>query len=380
MIIDEGKVPRLAVAGWGHDWLTGRQGDRHDQHNLAETLDGLLERGFNAVRLDPCPHLIAAPVTGIHLDRFELLPETTARGQEIARPALVRPRRALLEVLAAMQQRNLRVWLSSAFLPDSQARRSFIRRPRDFVRVWSETLEFIRQEGLGDTIAGVDFGREFPAPPAGWGAYRRIFHRHPRNPLPLAASWSHAMVRRADHYLLDVPRALRAGFPDYLYGLSTTSPLIPHLRQLDTSELDFLDYHLWLNDDRQFQLASGELVGRFAGPLAARMQGRVAGLAWRARRAGWHERVDERLEEFLEFCRVRRLEPALTDGFVDFPRGGADRTLARELGDRVITRAVAGGVRVVSPGCQVRPGTGPLWSDLQWIERQTRRILTGPGR
>ncbi len=377
MIIDEGKMPRLAVTGWGHAWLTGRSGDRHDQTNLARALDEVIARGFNTIALDPCPHLIASPMTGIHLDRFELLPEARAG---LARSVLVRPRRALLEVLAAVHERGLGVWLSSAFLPDSQARRSFIRRPRDFVRVWSETLEFIQREGLGETVRAVDFGREFPAPPAGWGAYRRIFHRHPRNPLPLTTAWSPSMVRRAEPYLLEIPRALRASFPDYLYGLSATTPLMAHLRQLDTSEMDFLDYHCWLNDDRQFQLASGELAGRLGGPLFAPLQGRVTGLAWRARRSHWYQRLDERLEEFLEFCRVRRLEPALTDGFVHLPRGGVDPGLARELSDRVVTRAVAGGARVVTPGRQTRVGEGRLWNDQNWILRQTRRILTGPGR
>lgn len=377
MIVNEGAMPRLAVSGWDHAWLTGRRGDRRDRENLNRSLDGARERGFNAIWLDPCPHLIASPVSGVHLDRFELLP---GGGKGPRRPVLVRPRRALLELLSAVHERNLQVWLSSAFLPDTQARRSFVRRPRDFVRVWSETLDFIAREGLAETVCAVDIGREFPAPPAGWGAYRRIFHRHPRNPLPLTATWSTETARRAEHYLLEVPRALRAGFPEYFYGLSSVAPVARHLRQMDTSELDFLDFHLWLNDDRQFQLASGELLGRVAGPLTGRLQGRVAGLAWRARRSWWRQRLDERLEEFVEFCRVRRLEPALTDGFVEFPDGAGDPGLARELGDEMVGNALEKGVRVMSPGRQASPAGGVLWDDTQWLTRQTHRIRTGPGR
>lgn len=376
MIVNEGDVPRLAVTGWDHAWLTGRRGDRRDRENLNRTLDGVRERGFNAIWLDPCPHLVASPVSGVHLDRFELLPG----GHGPERSVLVRPRRALLELLAAVRERELRVGLSSAFLPDTQARRSFVRRPRDFVRVWSETLDFIRREGLADTVVAVDIGREFPAPPAGWGAYRRIFHRHPRNPLPLTTAWSVEAARRAEHYLLEVPRGLRAGFPDYLYGLSSVNPMAGHLRQMDTSELDFLDLHLWLNDDRQFQFASGELLGHLPGPLAGRAHARVAALAWRARRAWWLQRLEERLEEFVDFCRVRRVEPALTDGYIAFPGRGEDRGLARELGDEIVSRALAKGVRVMTPGRQVSPAGGVLWDDVEWLARQTRRIRTGPGR
>lgn len=370
-------MPRLAITGWDHAWLTGRRGDRRDRENLNRTLDGVLDRGFSALWLDPCPHLVASPVSGIHLDRFELLP---GGGHGPRRPVLVRPRRALLELLSAVHERNLRVWFSSAFLPDTQARRSFVRRPRDFVRVWSETLDFIHRAGLGDTVTAVDIGREFPAPPAGWGAYRRIFYRHPRNPLPLTRTWSPETARRAEHYLLEVPRGLRAGFPQYFYGLSSASPVSRHLRQMDTSELDFLDFHLWLNDDRRFQLASGELLGRLPGPLAGPVQGRLAGLAWRARRDWWQQRLDERLEEFVAFCRVRRLEPALADGFVHFPGGGANQTLARELGNQVVSRALEKGVRVMTPGRQASPAGGALWDNMQWLARQTHRIRTGPGR
>ena len=37
-------------------------------------LDETQQRGFNALRLDPCPHLVATPENGIHLDRCELMP------------------------------------------------------------------------------------------------------------------------------------------------------------------------------------------------------------------------------------------------------------------------------------------------------------------
>ena len=41
---------------------------------------------------------------------------------------------------------GISLWLTSWFMPDTQARRSFVRRPQDFVRVWAETLAFIKAE------------------------------------------------------------------------------------------------------------------------------------------------------------------------------------------------------------------------------------------
>lgn len=380
MIIDEGDMPRLAVACWGHAWLTRRQEGWRGERRFLAAMDEIRDRGFNALRVDPFPHLIAPPVTGVGLDRFELLPERLEPGRGVRRPQVVRPCHGLRELLFAARDRNLKLWLSSAFLPDTQARRNFVRRPRDFIRVWSETLEFIRREGFADTVCAVDFCQEFPAPHAAWGAYRRIFRHHPLNPLPLAGNWSPAVARRAESYLLEVPRALRAAFPGYIYGLSTSSSVEKHLRQMDTSELDFLDYHLWLNDDPQFQLASGELLRHMPLRLAGNIQSRAAGLVWRARRDWWRRRMEQRLEEFLEFCRIRRLEPALTGGFVHFPHGRLDAGLVRELSEWAIGQGLPAGVQVMTPGAQLRPDEAPLWDDPQWIWQQTHHILTGPGR
>ena len=59
----------LAMACWDLSWLLQRDIRDGAYASLERVLDETQQRGFNALRLDPCPHLIATPESGIHMDR-----------------------------------------------------------------------------------------------------------------------------------------------------------------------------------------------------------------------------------------------------------------------------------------------------------------------
>ena len=91
---------------------------------------------------------------------------------------------------------------------DSRARRSFVRRPADFIDVWVQTLELVREWGHLDTVVAVDFCHHFPFPPWSHGVIRRVFGQPPQRPLP--ERWEREQEQAVEQYLLEVPRALRA--------------------------------------------------------------------------------------------------------------------------------------------------------------------------
>lgn len=362
-------LPRLALACWDHAWLTRNDARQGPYRQLPACLDGLVERGYNAVRLDAFPHLIAARPDGIVVDRFEVRPPGRA-------PVQVQPRRALLDLARQARQRGLRLWLTSRFLPDTQARRSFVRRPRDFIDVWSQTLDLLRAEGLLDTVVAVDFCHHFPLPEAAHGASRHIFRSHPMNRLARLGIWSRATEQRAEHYLLEVPRSLRALYPNIAFGLSVGSASAKHVRVLDTSELDFLDSHLWLNDDPAFAVASGSLLPA-RGNLAASLQSRVAGLAWRQGREQWQRQLESRIRELYDFTRVRRMSPAIGAGFVRLPdERHADWGWIREVCEHAVEHALQQGITALCPAVQARPHGEGLWHDVAWQQSLNQRILS----
>lgn len=160
----------LAMACWDLSWLLDRDTRHGAFASLEKVLDETQQRGFNALRLDPCPHLIACPENGVHLDRCEL----QAPGHD---PVEVKIRHSLQQLLQSAHERGLKVWFSSRFVDDSRARRSFVRRPEDFIAVWSDTLALVQEWGYLDDVAGVDFCHQFPALPYAHGVTRRVFNR-----------------------------------------------------------------------------------------------------------------------------------------------------------------------------------------------------------
>lgn len=363
---------RLAMACWDYAWPLCRE-----YGAMERMLDETRARGFNALRLDPYPHLLASPGDGVHMDRCEILPPPDPRRGIPRGVATVHIREAFQRLLRAAADRGIRLWLSGFFLPDSRARRSFVRRPGDYIDVWAQTLELARQWGQLDTIAAVDFAYHFPFPPWSHGACRRLFGRAPRRGLP--SRWSEPQERAVERYVLEVPRALRALFPTVRFGLSCASGQAGHLRQLDTSELDFLDLSLWLDDDPRFHLASGAGLP-VPGPLQRRLTVPLQQALLDATGGHWRERLAGQLDQRLVFARLRRLQPVLGEGYLEeigrpteLPRGWAAFTEA------LVARAVREGVAVMTPTSLARPDTPWLWREVDWLNDLNQRILAGPG-
>ena len=374
MSIRGGQLPRLAMACWSHDWLMRRDAPQGEYRSLTRVLDELCERGYNALRVDAFPHLIAAREDSAVEDRFEV--------PRAGEPSVwMHPRNSLVELATLAKARNIRLWLTSEFLHDTQARRSFVRRPRDFVNVWSQTLTLLRDRQLLDTVVAVDFCHEFTDPDTTHGAYRALFNRHPRSPLARLADWTKDAERSAEEYLLTVPRALRARFPDIAFGVSVNGHTEKHIRKLDTTELDFIDTHLWLDDDPRVGLMSASPLALSSNRFARGLQTRVAALAWRARGTFWLQRVEDRIETLGEFSRLRRLQPVICAGYVRLAsESQADWRWVREVSESIIKVSLSQGMSALITAHHARPRSAEFWSDIEWHQAVTHLILTGPGR
>lgn len=364
---------RLAMACWDYAWPLCR-----DYGAVERMLDETQARGFNALRIDPYPHLLASPTNSVHLDRCEILAQADPRRGIVPGAATVEIRKAFQRLLQAASARHIKLWLSGFFLPDSRARRSFVRGPGDYIDVWAQTLELARQWGQLETIVAVDFAHHFPFPPWSHGASRRLFGRAPLRGVP--ARWSERQERAVESYLLEVPRALRALFPGIRFGVSCAAGESERLRQLDTSELDFLDLGLWLDDDPRFRLASGADL-----PMPATVQRRlnapVRELLLETTGQHWRERLHDLLGQRLAFTRLRRLQPVLGEGYLNL--AGTPTALPRRwaaFNEALVARAVEDGVTVLTPTSLARPHTPWLWREVEWLAELNHLILTGPGR
>ncbi|AFT72592.1 hypothetical protein B5T_04332 [Alloalcanivorax dieselolei B5] len=361
---------RLALACWDYAWPLASE-----YRSLDRVLDETVARGFNALRLDPFPHLLAAPARGVHMDRCELDVPADPRRDLSASKATIRIRRGVRRLLQGAADRGLSLWLHSHFLPDSRARRSFVRRPEDFVDVWAQTLGLMREWDLLDRVVAVDFCHQFPQPPAAHGLIRRVFGRSPERPLP--RHWSEREERSLEAYLVEVPRTLRALFPGVRFGVSCGAGQSEYLRQMDTGELDFLELALWLDDDPRFRLASGERLP-VPGRLGRMLAPPVRQLLMEATGEQWLRRLHDQLNRRLAFARLRRMEPVLGDGYlqVSRPPSSLPRGWAAFI-ESTVDQALTAGVSVMTPTSLARPQTAWLWQEQDWLEQLNRRIRAG---
>lgn len=165
MKITELKEP-LAIAMWDSSWLRRRYaGGGFDDFDRA--LTELVDRGYNAVRIDVFPHMIANAPDGTNSDRF-LDPAGFAFSwygfAQWGSPwtVYIHPRRDLLAFLKCCEKHGVYVLLSTWLKPTAEPRNEWLEGPEDLVRIWNETLEFLRENNSLGQVIGVDISNEMP--------------------------------------------------------------------------------------------------------------------------------------------------------------------------------------------------------------------------
>lgn len=332
---------RLAIANWDYSWLLRASGEAEDEfHLLPRRVEELAERGFTALRVDAWPHLIAPDRTGCSVDEFSVLPiahKDHYRGSQQRRQ--IRPRERLLRLAQAARACGISLWLTSWLLPDTQARRSQVRTPADFVRIWHATLEWLREGDALDVVVGVDFGHQFPELPAGYGAWQQLFRRAPQWP---GRYYSAASMTRTNRYLVEVPQRLRTLYPELLLGLSVRADHVARVMDLDISELDFLDLHPGF---RQSLLRRPAAMG----PEVAAMGG---------------------------FCRLHQLTAALTAGGHEPLQKAASLPDVCRRAEASVDAAVSAGIGIINPSYFARP-QNRLWQEAAWLRQVNQHIIRG---
>ena len=166
---------RFSTAMWDFSWATRRSGDEAEYADWDKVLDQLAERGYDNVRIDAFPHLIAADRNGSVIHKFLLLPQRRRFMWGNHKPVEISPRQNLVDFLQKCSERDITVGLSSWYIPDSTGRRNQVCTPEDYIRIWDETLKYIHDAELLNTIKWVDLCNEFPLDLWAPGAASNIF-------------------------------------------------------------------------------------------------------------------------------------------------------------------------------------------------------------
>jgi hypothetical protein len=147
-----------AIAMWDFSWLL-----RHDPgHEIGsefadwdKVLDGLVERGYNAIRFDVFPALVAAGAETFHFPRNSKRPQMW--GNQFS--TTINPRKALKEFIPRCVERGILLGLSTWFHGPGTEKITGL---EGLVRVWDETLQFLKDNDLLHNVYYVDLLNEYP--------------------------------------------------------------------------------------------------------------------------------------------------------------------------------------------------------------------------
>ena len=225
---------------WEFSWIE-RRWPGAGYENWDQALDELVERGYNAVRIDPFPHLLAADPH----KTWTLWPEwnTQMWGSPDVNRIVLLP--ALFDFLGKCRDRGIMVGLSTWYRKDNDDTRMTISGPEAMAANWIKTLDLISQVGYLDSILYTDLCNEWPG--EDWAPFVRPHMTYGEWDKPTSLDYMHKAIA-----------LVRAKYPHVPLLFSCAEDRPENYLEHDLSDFDLLDPHIWMvqqNDGEFYKLA-----------------------------------------------------------------------------------------------------------------------------
>jgi hypothetical protein len=352
----------LAITMWDFSWLERRwPGAGYENWDVA--LDELKLRGYDAVRIDAYPHLVAVDPGR----EWEILP--CWNQQDWGAPALVRVQvqPALNQFIAKCAERGLRVGLSTWFREDRDNSRMRIRTPQDLGAIWTRTLDTIAQGGQLGHVLYVDVCNEWPLDV--WAPF-------------LPRDFRRASVEGA-RWMREAIALVRQAYPALPCTFSFTTEY-DTWRTEDVSMHDFLELHCWMTHWNDFYAKVGYNYERFVSTGYENLV-RNGERLYRERPEFWRGTLVRGIEQLAEWSRVSGRPLVTTEcwavvDYKDWPL--LDWGWVRELCALGTTTAAATGRwSAIATSNFCGPQFRGMWREVEWHQRLTSAIhaATAPG-
>lgn len=289
----------LAIAMWDFSWLL-RHYEGGGFEDWDKVLSELARRGYNAIRMDCFPHLVAADNEGKIVEEF-YYPKKNWK------PALwgndasiyVRPREALLKFLPLCKKHGIYVGLSTWFREDASSRHDMPQGVEGFTRVWTETIDFLTENGLMDNVIYVDMLNEYPlfhgfvwlskkldrelvnVPDESVKDYERLLQE-----LPKSKTYNLAQKVFYRDFATNSIKKMKEKYPQLEYTFCVSENDNAPWTDLDFSEFGLLDSHVWFVHNGLISDSTGywEMMGDNDMNYAK---------IYKAMKARWAEKKDE---------------------------------------------------------------------------------------
>lgn len=241
----------LAITMWDFSWIE-RNWSGAGFEDIDKALDELVERGYNAVRIDAFPHLIAKDRN----KEWTLKPVWYSNdwGSPYINKVTLYP--AFPDFLRKCRERKIKVGLSSWYREDVDNVRMEITSPEKMADNWIAVLDLIQKEGLLDTILYVDLCNEWPGDI--WAPYFKNEE---------GSAWGYWFTDTSMAYMKRAIECVREKYDDIPLCFSLDNDYFEHYRNRDLSFFDFVEHHIWmtsLNNSEFYNLIGKEADGRWS--------------------------------------------------------------------------------------------------------------------
>jgi Sugar-binding cellulase-like len=352
-----------AIAMWDFSWIERRwPGAGYEDWN--EALDELVERGYDAVRVDAFPHFISAAPDKSWLSLTCGQDGDWGSPTEIA----ISVKDTLIEFIGKCRDRGVAVALSTWYKDDPEHVRMNIRTPADLAQIWADTLGHIDRAGLIDSVLYVDFCNEFPQ--RKWAPY--LYRSDEDKDFRLASQPIKDWMRQSI-------AAAKVVYPDLDYTFSMCTQF-ESWRDQDVSMLDFLEPHIWMSHPEVSDFYNR--IG-YSGPKRDFQQlVRGAEREYRAGPKRWHRVLSDEIAMIADWSRASGRPLITTECWAiihyrDWPM--LNWNWVKELCEAGVTSAIATG-RWTAMGTSnfCGPQYRGMWRDIAWHRRLTDSIKKAP--
>jgi len=363
-----------AITMWDFSWLERRwPGAGYEDWDKA--LDELVDRGYNAVRIEAYPHLVAE-----NPEKEWTLHEVWSIqnwGSPDTNKVQVQPN--LNRFIAKCKDRDIKVGLSSWYRKDADNTRMKITSAEKHAEIWIKTLDTIENDGLLDSIFYVDLCNEWPGDI--WAPY---FKNNPPE-----RTWGYWQTDVSMQWMKTAIEIVRKQYPDLLLNYSFDNIDIEKYSQYDLSLFDFAEHHIWMvkenngefyREVKERSKVAGRPVdidGLFSNQVYKNLVAEYEGI-YQSKPEYWKKLLTDKIKLAAEHTARAKLPLITTEcwGIVDYkdwPLLSWDwvKELC-ELG--TITAASTGQWMGIATSNFCGPQFAGMWRDVEWHQRLTKII------
>ena len=380
----------VAIAMWDYSWIL-----RHHRYgefeNWDRVLEGLAERGYNAIRMDAMPQFVATNRSGDIEDEFRNVKDGW-------RPSLwgndytmsFRPREALLEFLPKCKKYGIKVGLATWFMRHGTSRTDIFMEEGGLLRAWDETLDFLKSHELLDNVMYVDLLNEYP----NWHGYdwfknemnkrsdiKQFKLDNPDANVPDGNSQKNKgnvlQQQFYNDFINETIKILKRKYPEMEFFASLDSGM--DLKRIDLSNFEALDYHVWFAHTGKIP-GLGDVSSRNQTLDYRQIYTRLKDY-WKENRDSLIEWMDGRITDIANTAANNNIVCGNTEGWGPifwFDHPELDWLWVKESADVCVDLALKHeNYKFICTSNFTHPQFKGMWEDVTWHQQITSRIKKG---